>query len=51
MVRPFLPEVPEKDYRMGITPLTYLLGPDGYKHFQTLVEDTSPYGPAPQDLD
>lgn len=25
--------------------------PDGYKHFQTLVEDTSPCGPAPQDTD
>ena len=51
MVRPFLPEVPEKDLLIGITPLTYLLGPEGYKHFQTLVEDTSPYGPSPQNTD
>ena len=51
MVQPFLPEVPEKDERAGYTPLTYLLGPNGYKDYQKLVEETSPYGPAPQDSD
>lgn len=50
IVRPFLPEVLEKDLHAGITPPFYLLGPDRYKHFQTLVEDISPYSPAPQDI-
>ncbi|KAL7922562.1 ribonuclease H-like domain-containing protein, partial [Trichoderma austrokoningii] len=47
MVQPFLPEVPERDHLEGVTPLDYLLGPNGHKHFQALVEDTDPYGPAP----
>lgn len=47
MVRPFLPEVPEKDYRMGVRVLDYLLGPKGYKDFQKLVEETSPCAPPP----
>lgn len=51
MVEPFLPEVPEKDLREGYNSLTYLLGPNGHKHFQTLVEDTSPYGTIPSNLD
>ncbi|PON20241.1 hypothetical protein TGAM01_v210883 [Trichoderma gamsii] len=51
MVRHFLLDVPKEDLRIRNTPLTYLLGPDGYKDFQTLVEDTNPYGPAPQDTD
>lgn len=51
MVEPFLPEVPERDLREGYNALTYLLGPNRYKHFQILVEDTSPYGTIPQNLD
>lgn len=47
MVQPFLPEVPEKDKQAGYTPLTYLLGLNGYKEFQKLVEETSPYGAPP----
>lgn len=50
MVESFLADVPEKDLREDYTPLIYLLGPKGYKHFQTLVEDTGPYGNVPQDL-
>ncbi|KAL7919595.1 ribonuclease H-like domain-containing protein, partial [Trichoderma austrokoningii] len=51
MVQPFLPEVPERDHLEGVTPLEYLLGPSGHKHFQKLVEDTDPYGPSPQPTD
>ncbi|KAL7922561.1 hypothetical protein ACQKWADRAFT_82194 [Trichoderma austrokoningii] len=51
MVQPFLPEVPEKDLLAGVTPLGYLLGPNGHKDFQKLVEDMDPYGPAPQTID
>lgn len=50
MVKPFLPELSEKDICNGYTPLTYLLRPKGFKGFQKLV-DTSPYGPLPQDTD
>lgn len=51
MVTAFLPEVPKKELREGYSPLSYLLGPKGYKDFQKLAEDTSPYSTAPQDLD
>jgi hypothetical protein len=51
MVKPFLLDIPNKDLLIGVIPLRYLLRPNGYKHFQILVEDTSPYGPAPQDTD
>lgn len=47
MVRPFLPKIPAKDRDKGVRHLEYLLGPHGYKAFQKLVEDTSPYGPPP----
>lgn len=51
MVAPFLPDIPEKDLQFGATHLTYLLGYKGYKDFQKLVEETSPYGPPPADID
>ncbi|RFU71893.1 hypothetical protein TARUN_10369 [Trichoderma arundinaceum] len=47
MVRPFLPEIPEKESLLGAMHLIYLLGARGYKGFQRLVEDTSPNGALP----
>ncbi|RFU74236.1 endonuclease exonuclease phosphatase [Trichoderma arundinaceum] len=46
MVKPFLPEIPEKDLLEGETHLTYLLGPKVYKEHQKLPEETNPYSPA-----
>jgi hypothetical protein len=51
MVAPFLPDVPEREARFGTTHIQYLLGDGGYKDFQKLVEDTSPYGPPPTETD
>ncbi|KAL6792315.1 hypothetical protein GGI42DRAFT_335403 [Trichoderma sp. SZMC 28013] len=45
MVRPFLPKIPIKDYERGVRQLEYLLVSKGYKTFQKLMEDVSPYGP------
>jgi hypothetical protein len=41
MVKPFLPEVPEKLAKFGTTPIEYILGSSGYKAFQKLLEKAS----------
>lgn len=64
MARAFLPKIPRnvpqesspgkifrKDYERGVEHLEYLRGPKGYKAFQKLVEDMSPYVTLPSPPD
>jgi hypothetical protein len=52
MVKPFLPELPEEALREEKTIRQFLLGPKGLRAFQKkLVEDASPYGTTPKNLD
>jgi hypothetical protein len=51
MVKPFLPEQPNSSVKERETLVQYTLGPKGYKAFQKLLEDASPYSDIPLDLD
>jgi hypothetical protein len=51
MVKPFLPEQPDRSIRDQETLIQYVLGPEGHKAFQKLLEDASPYSDLPTNLD
>jgi hypothetical protein len=51
MVKPFLPEQPENSIREHKTLIQYILGPKGYKAFQKLLEEASPYSDIPPNLE
>jgi hypothetical protein len=51
MVKPFLPEQPDSSIREQETLIQYILGTEGYKAFQKILEDTSPYSDIPPNLD
>jgi hypothetical protein len=49
--QPFLPEQPDRSIRDQETLIQYVLGPEGHKAFQKLLEDASPYSDLPPNLD
>jgi hypothetical protein len=51
MVKLFLPEQPDRSIRDQETLIQYILGPEGHKAFQKLLEDASPYSDIPPNLD